>query len=64
MLHHIQQLQDGQNVFVNEEKISMIILNLTDENIELVRQVITNDPHSTYDEIITETCLSLSLMVQ
>ena len=35
---------------------------LTDENIELVRQIINNDPHSTYDEIIAET--SLSLMVQ
>ena len=31
---------------------------LTDENIELVRQVIINDPHSTYDEIIAETSLS------
>ena len=31
---------------------------LTDENIELVRQVITNDPHSTYDDIIAETFLS------
>src|SRR5271155_5843621 len=31
---------------------------LTDENIELVRQVISNDPHLTYDEIIAETSLS------
>ena len=31
---------------------------LTDENIELVRQVITNHPHSTYDDIIAETFLS------
>ena len=28
MLHDIQQLQDGQNVFEKEEKMSMIILNL------------------------------------
>ena len=28
VLHHMQQLQDGQNVFVKEEKMSMIILNL------------------------------------
>ena len=28
------------------------------EHIELVRQIISNDPHSTYDEIILETCLS------
>ena len=31
---------------------------VTDENIELVRQVITNDPRSTYDDIIAETFLS------
>ncbi|CAF5094426.1 unnamed protein product, partial [Rotaria sp. Silwood1] len=31
---------------------------LTDENIELVREVITNDPHSTYDDIIAETFFS------
>ena len=34
---------------------------LTDENIELVRQISNNDPpRSTYDEIIAETSLSLS----
>ncbi|CAF3142115.1 unnamed protein product [Rotaria sp. Silwood2] len=31
---------------------------LTDENIERVRQVIEDDPHSTYDDIIAETSLS------
>ena len=30
----------------------------TSENIQLLRQVISNDPHSTYHEIITETSLS------
>ena len=30
----------------------------TGENIQLVGQVISNDPHSTYDEIIVETSLS------
>ena len=68
MLYHKQQLHDGQNVSVKEKKISMIIVDLlvhypefTGENIELVRQVISNDPHSTCDEIIAETSLSLSL---
>ena len=28
VLHHIQQLQDEQNAFVKEEKMSMIILDL------------------------------------
>ena len=30
----------------------------TGENIQPLRQVISNDPHSTYSEIITETFLS------
>ncbi|CAF2628528.1 unnamed protein product [Rotaria sp. Silwood2] len=34
------------------------ILVPTDENIERVRQVIENDPHSTYDDITVETGLS------
>ena len=54
-LHHIQQLQAEQNVFVKEEKMSMIIIDLlsstipqfTAENIQLFPQVISNDPHST-----------------
>ena len=36
----------------------------TDENIQLVQQVISNDPHSTYDEIILETSLSRSTTTQ
>ena len=31
------------------------------EHIELVRQIISNGPHSTYDEIILEICLSLMI---
>ena len=32
----------------------------TDEHIQLVRQIISNDLHSTYDEIMADTSLSLS----
>ena len=37
VLDHIQQLQDGQNVFVNEEKMSMMILDLLvhDSNLQV-----------------------------
>ena len=28
VFHHIQQLQDGQNAFMKEEKMSVIILDL------------------------------------
>ena len=34
------------------------VFELTDEDIELVREVISNDPHSTYDDIIPEIFLS------
>ena len=35
------------------------LFELTDENIELVREIISNDPHLTYDDIIVvETSLS------
>ncbi|CAF4902643.1 unnamed protein product, partial [Rotaria socialis] len=37
---------------------------LTDENIELIRQVVNNDPHSTYDDIIAETSLSRGTIEQ
>ena len=33
------------------------LFEFTGENIEMVQQVISNDPHSTYDEIIPETSL-------
>ena len=61
-LHRIQQSKDGQNAFVMEERMSMTTLDHTDENIERVRQVIEDDRHSTYDDIMAET--SLSPMVQ
>ena len=61
-LHHIQQLQNGQNVSlegredVNDHlRSASPRFDPTDENIELVRDVISNDPHSTYDDIIAET---------
>ena len=50
VLHHLQQLQDEKNVFIKEEKISSTCLRplsqFTGENIQLIRQVISNDPRS------------------
>ena len=34
------------------------LFEFTGENIQLLRQVISNDPHSTYNEIIAENFLS------
>ena len=53
------------NVFYNERnriedlhRIGRPITDLTNENISKVRQVIDNDPWSTYDDIIAEISLS------
>ena len=50
LLFYLQQLQDEENVFVKEEKICSIcsrpLSRFTGENIQLTRQVISNDPHS------------------
>ena len=35
-----------------------LLSQLTDENIEPVRQIINNDSHSTYDEIVAESSFS------
>ena len=46
---------------INDHPLSASPLSqFTGENIKLVRQVISNDPHSTYDEIIAEASLSWS----
>ena len=46
---------------VNDHPLSgRSVSEFMDENIELVRPVISNDSHLTYDEIIAETSLSLS----
>ena len=65
MLHYIQQLQDGQNVFEKEEKMSMIILhllvhypNLQEKILNWFDKLSANDLHSTYNEIIADTSLS------
>ena len=47
---------------VNDDpRSASLVFEFIDENIELVQQFISNDPHSTYYEIIAETSLSLSL---
>ena len=62
----IKNNQDYQSILIliMVQKIRLKIPSIfhwecTGENIELVRQVISNDLHSTYDEVIAETSLSL-----
>ncbi|CAF1572948.1 unnamed protein product, partial [Didymodactylos carnosus] len=50
--------REGREDVNDDPRSGRPVSELTDENIELVRQVISNDPHSTYDDIIAETFLS------
>ncbi len=53
-----KRFREGREDVDDDPRSGRPISELTDENIELVRQVINNDPHSTYDDIIAETSLS------
>ena len=50
--------EERENVNDNPRSGRPPVSEFTGENIELVRQVISNDSHSTYDEIIAGTSLS------
>ena len=53
-----ERFREGREDVNDDPRSGRPVSELTDENIELVRQVITNDPHSTYGDIIGETFLS------
>ncbi|CAF2552799.1 unnamed protein product [Rotaria sp. Silwood2] len=53
-----KRFREGREDVNDEPRSGRPVSELTDENIELVREVINNDPHSTYDDIIAETFLS------
>ena len=60
MLHHIittKRFRQGSDVNDHPRSASPVS-EFTGENIEMLRQVISDDPYSTYDEIIPETSLS------
>ena len=46
---------EGREDVNNHPRSASAVSELIGENIELLRQVISNDPHSTYDEIILRT---------
>lgn len=52
------RFREGREDVNDDPRSGRPVSELTDENIELVRQVINNDPHSTYDEIIAAISLS------
>ena len=50
---------EGREDVNDDGQSARLVTKLTDESIELVRQIINNDsPHFTYDKIIAETSLS------
>ena len=53
-----RRFREGREDVNDDPRFGRPVSELTDENIELVREVINNDPHSTYDDIIAETFLS------
>ncbi|CAF1086736.1 unnamed protein product [Didymodactylos carnosus] len=53
-----KRFREGREDVNDEPRSGRPVSELTDENIELVRQFINNDPHSTYDDSTAETSLS------
>jgi hypothetical protein len=53
-----RRFREGREDVNDDPRSGRPVSELIDENIELVRQVIMNDPHSTYDDIIAETSFS------
>jgi transposase len=53
-----KRFREGREDVNDDPRSGRPVSELTDENIELVREIINNDPHSTYDDIIAETSLS------
>ncbi len=56
-----QRFREGREDVDDDFRSGRPISVLTEENIEPVRQVIEDDPHSTYDDIMLETALSLTV---
>ena len=50
----------GKKDVNDDPRSASLVSEFTGENIEPLRQVISNNPHSIYDEIIPDTSLSLS----
>ena len=54
-----KRFREGRDIN-NHPQSATSLSQVTGENIKLLRQVISNDPHSTYDEITAGTSLSHS----
>ena len=56
-----KHFHEGRENVSDHPRSASPLSQFTGENTQLIRQVISNDPHSIYDKIIAETSLSLSL---
>ena len=54
-----KRFRQGRKDVIDHPRSASLVSQFTDENTQLLRQVISNDPHSTYDEM-RERILSLS----
>ena len=54
-----KRFREGKEDVNDDLRPASPVSEFTGENIELVRQVINNDPHSTYDKTIPDAFLSL-----
>ena len=59
-----KSFHEGREDVNDHPRSSSSLSEFTGENIELIRQIITNELHSTYDEIIAETFASHSTIEQ
>ena len=55
MVRWASRFREGREDANDDPRSSYPASERTDENIELIRQIINNNPHSTDDEIITES---------
>ena len=53
-----KRFRQGREDVNDHPRSDSSLYQFTDENIQLVRQVISNDPHLTYNEIIADFSLS------
>ena len=58
----VKRFCDTRQDVTDDSLSSRLVFKLTDENIKLVGQIINNNPHSIYNDIINDTSLYLDII--